>query len=76
MIELGDVVKVRPPKKEWRTIPPQFIEPMDKYVSKYYRVERINKWGWVELENNCWQWNPRWLKLVNKGYLPDELFEI
>lgn len=38
MVRVGNYVKVRPPKPEWRKITPCFVLDMDKYVGGTYKV--------------------------------------
>lgn len=42
MVKVGTMVKVRPPKKEWRRMTPWFISDMDKYVGGTYKITDVD----------------------------------
>lgn len=80
-LQVGDSVKVRSPKPEWRDIHPNFIEKMDTFVGQMFKVARIygtnvyleriidgtQRYREGTPEIASLQWRPEWLQLASNS---------
>lgn len=60
----GMLVRVLPPKPEWRDDPPSYIEEMDEYAGKVYKVAGVLGRFVTLDEPEGYEWHQDWLAPV------------
>lgn len=83
-LQVGQKVKVKSPKPEWRDIHPNYIEKMDKFVGQIFKVAMVTDRPTVYLERitdgtqiyregtpviESFQWRPEWLQLASNNII-------